>query len=158
MYWERVDALEALRIAIQSEIDSFQLYRKAIEAAVDEDCKKLLAILAKEGRGYRRKLEQEYTRLSGKRLLYINLLQKRRIKRSIPPNATSLEILRIAIENKKDNRDFFEQAARRTLDPEGRKILLWLVEEEDKQLDLLQAEYNVRQKLHEGNPAEVRNS
>ena len=68
MVWERIDELQALRIAIQSEIDSHNLYREAIKHVRDKQGKELLRALAEEEKRHRRELEQEYARVSGKRL------------------------------------------------------------------------------------------
>ncbi len=144
--WERIDDLEALRIAIQSEIDTYNYYRNALKLFSDKDAQDLLTTLAEVERKHRRRLEEKYARLSGKRLLYLNLPKKRRFTKPIDPAASVLDILETAIEQEKDSKDFYEKAAQRTLDASGRRMLEELAEDEQYQMELLEAEYRVRLK------------
>ncbi len=147
MIWERIDELEALRIAIQSEIDSYKMYKEAIKHVRDKQGKELLLALAEEEKRHRRELEREYGRVSGKRLLYINLPKKRRLFKEIVPTATPLEILTIAIEQEKESMEFFEKAAFRTPDAGGKRVFEQLAEEERNHMQLLEAEYRIRTKM-----------
>lgn len=144
MSWERIDDLEALRIAIQTELDSYKYYRNALKLYPDKDAQALLNILADVGKRHLKRLEEKYIRLSGKRLLYINLPKKRRFTKPLDPEASVLQILEAAIEQEKNSKDFYEKAALRTLDIKGRRMLEELAEEEQEQMDILQAEYKVR--------------
>lgn len=146
MIWQRIDELEALRIAIQSEIDSYKMYKESIKHVRDKQGKELLLALSEEERRHRRELESEYGRVSGKRLLYINLPKKRRLFREIRPEATPLEILEIAIEQEKESVEFFEKAAIRTPDAGGKRVFERLAKEEQNHLQLLEAEYRIRTK------------
>lgn len=146
MHLERFDELEALRIAIQSKIDSYTLYKEASQHVRDKSCKELLTTLAEDERRQRRVLEREYTRLSGKRLLYINLPRQRRFVHSINPNSSELEILETAIQQESDGRDFFERAFRLVIDNDTRETLEELVREEQHHINLLEAEYTAQQK------------
>ena len=144
MFWERIDDLEALRIAIQAEMDTYRYYREAIKIFTDQEAKKLLAALAEEEKKHRKKLEEKYARLSGKRLLYLNLPKKRRISKPLDPSASVLDILRVAIETEKESLDFYQRAAERTLDARGKKMLQELAEEERQHVEMLEAEYRIR--------------
>ncbi len=150
MIWQRVDELEALRIAIQSEIDSYHMYLEAIRHVEDKQGKELLLALAQEEKRHRRELEKEYARVSGKRLLYINLPKKRRFLKEITPAATPLEILTTAIEQEKESLEFFETAAQRTSDLGGKRVFEHLAEEEKHHMEMLEAEYRIRTKIEEG--------
>ncbi len=146
MFWERIDDLEALRIGIQSEIDAYHYYKDAQKHFNDREAKELLAALANEEKKHRLRLEEEYARLSGKRLLYINLPKKRRLAKPFLPEASDLEILSVAIEQEREARDFYEKAAKRTIDPQGRLVFEELIKEEQRHFDLLEAELHVREK------------
>lgn len=150
MNWQRVDELEALRIAIQSEIDSYHMYKEAIKYVRDKQGKELLLALAEEEKRHRRELEKEYALVSGKRLLYINLPKKRRFLRDIIPSSTALEILTIAIDQERESIDFFEKAAQRTSNAGGKRVFEHLAEEEKHHMELLEAEYRIRTKMEEG--------
>lgn len=144
MTWEQIDDLEALRIAIQTEMDAYNYYKKALKIFTDKESQSLLTTLADAEKKHLKKLEERYSSLSGKRLLYINLPRKRRYKDPIDPKATVLQILETAIEQEKASITFFERAAGRTIDARGRQMLSELAEEEQSQIDLLEAEYKVR--------------
>ncbi len=144
MFWERIDDLEALRIAIQAEIDTYKYYRDALKHFTDHEAKNLLAALAEEEKKHRKRLEDKYAKLSGKRLLYLNLPKKRRFTRPLDPNASVLDILKVAIETEKESRDFYEKAAQRTIDARGKRMLEELAEEERHHVELLEAEFRVR--------------
>ena len=146
MFWERIDDLEALRIAIQSEIDAHNYYKGAIKSFKNKETRELLATLASEELKHRKKLENQYSNLSGKKLLYINLPKKRRITKPLMSDSNELEILETAIEHEKDARDFYEKASKRTIDADGKLVFEQLVIDEDQHYSLLQAEYNVREK------------
>ncbi len=155
MIWQRVDELEALRIAIQSEIDSYHMYREAIKHVQDKQGKELLLALAEEEKRHRRELEREYARISGKRLLYINLPKKRRFLKEITPTATPLEILTVAIAQEKDSLEFFETAAQRTSNLGGKRVFERLAEEEKHHMEMLEAEYRIRTKIEDGDLVSV---
>lgn len=155
MVWERIDELQALRIAIQSEIDSHNLYREAIKHVRDKQGKELLRALAEEEKRHRRELEQEYARISGKRLLYINLPKRRRIVKEISPYATALEILEIAVEQEGESMAFFEKAASRTPNIGGKRVFERLAREERNHKEMLEAEYRVRTKIETGEALRV---
>jgi rubrerythrin len=147
MFWERIDDLEALRIAIQAEIDAHTYYRDAMKFFSEKETKDLLATLANEELRHRKKLEDQYSNVSGKRLLYINLPKKRRFTKPLMPDATELEVLETAIEHERGAMEFYEKAAQRTMDAHGKAVFLELMEEEDKHYNLLQAEFGVREKM-----------
>jgi len=149
MFWERIDDLEALRIAIQAEMDTYRYYIEAMKLFTDQEAKKLLAALAEEEKKHRKRLEEKYAKLSGRRLLYLNLPKKRRISKPLDPNASVLDILRVAIETEKESQDFYERAAERTLDARGKRMLQELAEEERHHVEMLEAEYRIRSRASE---------
>lgn len=144
--WQQIDDLEALRIAIQTEMDAYKYYKKALKIFRDKDSQSLLTTLADVERKHLKRLEEKYSSLSGKRLLYINLPRKRRYKEPIDPDSTVLQILETAIEQEKASISFYEKAAGRTINARGKQMLEELAEEEQYQIDLLEAEYKVRLK------------
>lgn len=146
MFWERIDDLEALRIAIQAEIDAHNYYKEAAKIFEEKESKDLLATLANEEMKHRKQLEDQYSTLSGKRLLYINLPKKRRFTKPLMPDATDLEILQTAMDQEKEAKEFYEKAIERTMDAGGKAIFKKLIDDEERHFQLLQAEYNVREK------------
>ncbi|RKY75166.1 hypothetical protein DRQ12_12350 [candidate division KSB1 bacterium] len=146
MQLERFDELEALRIAIQSKIDLYSFYKDALQHLQNKSCKDLFATLAEDERKQRHMLEKEYTRVSGKKLLYINLPKQRRFVRTVTPNSSEIDILDTAIQQESEAKDFFERTYRLVKDEDTRTTFSEIVEEEQHHIKLLQSEYAAQQK------------
>ena len=97
----RIDEFEALQIGIQSKMDTYNTYQKALKNIIEKESKELLAILANEVKRQQKRLKEKYSRISGNRLLYLNLSKKMLYYNSISSNANDLDILQIAIEHEK---------------------------------------------------------
>ena len=149
MHLERFDELEALRIAIQSKIDSYNFYKEALQHVQNKTCKELLTTLAEDERRQHSTLEKKYTRLSGKRLLYISLPRQRRFIRNIIPNSSELEVLEAAIQQESDGRDFFEHASRVVAGSDTHETFEELVKEEERHIHLLESEYSAQTKTED---------
>ena len=147
MVWSQIDDIEALRIGIQSEINTYNYYKEALKEIADKDSKELLATLAMLVKKQQKKLKEKYSRLSGNRLLYLNLGKKPTFYNFSSIDTNDLDVLKAAIKHEKNSQIFYEKAAKRTLNITGKTMLKQLAEEDQNQVDLLQIEYNVREKL-----------
>ncbi len=146
MFPKYVDDKEALRIGIQFETVAYHEFRLAIKKQKNEKIKRLLTILANSVLKKRRRLEKKYLRLTGKKILYLNLNYKQYLLTPFRPQQSDLHVLKIIIKQKEKKLDFLEKTAAETKVICGRKILNELVSEEQDQLDLLKLEYRVREK------------
>ena len=146
MFPKYIDDTEALRIGIQFETVAYHEFRLAIKKQKNEKIKILLAILANNVLKNRRRLEEKYLRLTGKKILYLNLNYKQHLLTPFHHLQSDLQVLKIIIQQKEKKLDFLEKTAAETKIVCGRKILNELVSEEQDQLDLLKLEYRVREK------------
>ena len=103
-----------------------------------------MAILANQAKRRHERLKKKYSRVSGNRLLYLNLSQKLYFYIFISSNANDLDILQIAI----------ELASKKTLNVYGKAMLEEMVKEDQRYFDLLQIEYMVRSKFKKNNADE----
>lgn len=147
MVWSQIDEIQALRIGIQSEINTYNFYKEALNEITDKDSKELLATLAVYVKKRQKKLEEKYSRLSGNRLLYLNLGKKPHFYDFSSIDGNDLDVLKAAIDHEKNSQLFYENAAKRTFNVTGKTMLNKLAKEDQNQVDLLQVEYNVRSKL-----------
>lgn len=147
MVWSQIDEIQALRIGIQSEINTYNFYKEALNEITDKDSKELLATLAVHVKKRQKKLEEKYSRLSGNRLLYLNLGKMPSFNNFSSMNTNDLDVLKAAIEHEKNSQLFYEKAAKMTLNITGKSMLNKLAKDDENQVDLLQTEYNVRSKL-----------
>ncbi len=116
MVWSQVDDIEALRIGIQSEINTYNFYKEALNEITDKDSKELLATLAVHVKKRQKKLEEKYSRLSSNRLLYLNLGKKPHFYNFSSIDGNDLDVLKAAIEHEKNSQIFYEKAAKKNPD------------------------------------------
>lgn len=146
MLKNNVDAIAALKIAIQIEITLYRLYQNALNIVKNENSKDILKLLAEEEHSHKKRLENLYTNLSGRRIMALNLKPKMSLREITNEYISPIEVLEIAIENEKDSLRFYEEAAEKTVNYEGKRIFNKLIEEEKSHLELLEVEYKVRKK------------
>ena len=122
MVTEQDKTLEALRIAIQMEIDGKEYYLKASQESSNELGKKLLQSLAAEEDVHRQKFEQIYNAIrnkkawpvtdfqpdGGKRLRTIFAQASEEIGSNIKAPATELDAIRIAMDMENKTYDFYK--------------------------------------------------
>ncbi len=141
-----LDAAGVLKLAIQSEIDTYQMYREAWEESSSEESRRLLWTLAKEERDHRRSLQDQYKQLTGKSLRMVNLQRRRRLWNTLEPDQPPLKILESAIRDEGASLRFYSELAREARDHSGRLMFEALARQEEDHVDLLRAEHQVRLK------------
>jgi rubrerythrin len=147
--WNNTDDLEALRIGIQSEIETYKYFKNAMTYFSDGEILSLLAALAREELRHRKRLEDLYRLRSGHRLLYIKLRKKPLRLLPIKYLKSDLEILENVLKHEKESKLYYEKIARLTRNAKGKAMLDALASQEQKHIDFLQTEYNIRKKLKE---------
>ena len=141
-----LDAAGALKVAIQSEIDTYHMYRRAYSENSSEESRKLLWTLAEEERDHRRHLEGMYKKITGKRLRSVNLQYKRRLFDTLEPDQPPLKVLESALRDEGASLRFYRQLAAEARDRSGRLMFAKLAEEEEGHIALLEAEQMIRLK------------
>jgi len=147
MVKNNVNAMAALKIAIQTGIDFHKLYLNAYSLAKNENSRDILKLLADEELSHKKRLEKLYVNLSGRRIMALNLKPKMRFKEITNESISPLEVLEVAIENEKESLKFYQESAEKTINYDGKKMFYKLIEEEETHLDLLEMEYKVRKKI-----------
>ena len=152
MQTEQNKTLEALRIAIQMEIDGKEYYLKASQESSSELGKKLLESLAKEEDTHRQKFEEIYSAIrskkawpttdfqpdGGKRLRTIFARATKEMGSSIKSLATESEAIQTAMDMENKTYDFYKsQGENATYDVERDFYVTLAAEEREHHLVLL---------------------
>ena len=137
---------DALKIGIQVEIDARNAYLQGVEMVDDHDSKAILRSLADEEHSHRRQLVGLYRETYGKRLLRLNLPRYYKARRIVEEHLTPLRVLEFAMREEKQHYRFFKELMELNTDPDGRRMFTRLMEEEERHLELLETEYEIRKK------------
>jgi len=141
MKFGSIGALDALKIAIQSESEMQQFYEDISTMFEIDDMVAVLKGLAGTEAKHRKRLVKEYSRLSGRKILYLNLNKKRRLNVTLNYDSDPKEIIEVAKKNEKESRDFYIGISRRLYEPELRKFFRDLAFEEEQHLALLESTF-----------------
>ena len=68
-----LSAVGALKVALQTEIDSYRMYSKALRFVENSKSLEMIRMLAREELIHKKRLEDLYAKLSGRRVLALNL-------------------------------------------------------------------------------------
>jgi len=141
-----LSAIGALKVAIQTEINSYKMYSRSLRFVNNNRSREIIRLLMEEKLNHKKRLEELYTRLSGKRILALNLRFKKLHRQITQHDISPLHLLKLVIWNEKDSVRFYEEAAENSTNPEGRQIFKRLVLDEKNHLKMLEQEYNTLQK------------
>ena len=149
---EKDRTLEAVKIAIQMEIDGKEYYQKASEESSNELGKKLLQQLAAEEDVHRQKFEQifnairtregwpkvDYQPDGGQSLRTIFALVTQELGANVPTSASELDAVKTAMDMENKTYDFYNsQAKNATYDAEKDLYEALMVQEREHHLVLL---------------------
>lgn len=146
--------LAALQMAIQTEIDGYNFYQKFAERTEDANARAMFERLARDEvmhlellRNNKAMLERsgqwaEYRGVSLESVEGAPIFSRERVEQNVVAYTSDLSALRMAYLIEKDAVDFYTRAAEETVDPNGKRIFLDLVQMEQLHLDLLEGEYN----------------
>ena len=149
---EKDRTLEAVKIAIQMEIDGKEYYQKASEESSNELGKKLLQQLAAEEDVHRQKFEQifngiraregwprvDYQPDGGQSLRTIFALVTQELDANVPTSASELDAVKTAMDMENKTYDFYNsQAKNATYDAEKDFYEALMVQEREHHLVLL---------------------
>lgn len=136
-----IGVLEALKMAIQSEIDMGHFYTDGYKKTNDDDVRKIFRKYSREGKRRRQKLQEEYRHISGKKLLYLNLSKKKKLDMIIGQHSDQNGFALTAKQNVQACLDFYSDISNRLLEPEMRSIFRNLAEEKKQQLAYLVSKF-----------------
>jgi rubrerythrin len=136
-----IGVLEALKMAIQTEIDMDHFFTEAYKSSSDDEVRTIFRKYSREGKKRRKGLQEEYRRISGKRLLYLNLNRKKKLDMSMVSHPDRNGIVTTAQQNIKVCYDFYSDVSSRLLESDFRIIFRNLAEEKEQQLAYLVSKF-----------------
>jgi len=136
-----IGVLDALKMAIQSEIDMNHFYSEASKKTGDDEIRDIFRKYSREGRKQRNDLQEEYRRISGKRLLYLNLHKKRKLEMHLDLNSDRNGLVSTAKSNIKACLNFYTDISNRLLESDLRSIFRALAEDKEQQLTYLVSKF-----------------
>ncbi|MBN1561307.1 hypothetical protein JW998_13725 [candidate division KSB1 bacterium] len=136
-----VDPIDVLKISMQSEKEMREFYTKAASLTTDDDARSIMSGLANHADAHQQNSINMYTRLSGKKILFLNL-DKRYKLMTLQRCADELhEAVRVAKRNEKELSSFYSMVARRFMEPDLRIFFRKLATDHYQHLTLLEASF-----------------
>ena len=136
-----IGVLDALKMAIQSEIDLDHFFSETSKVATDDDVRLVFRKYSREAKKNRIDLQEKYRMISGKRLLYLNLNKKRKLEMSMEYGSSRQDLISAAKQNVKACYTFYSDFSHRLLELDFRAIFNTLAETKEKQLEHLEAKF-----------------
>lgn len=145
MIIKKLTSLEALGVAIRSEIDAQAIYREMAQRVTNPSSKERFHILESEEEQHQNILERKYNKLFPHVPLKVphTLLPAKAADAELRKDLNLREVLEIAIQEERHSRDFYSDAATRIDDLSGRAMLKFLADMEYSHMMSLTAEYDL---------------
>ena len=144
----RKETLDAIMRALEIEKETFDYYTRAEQKTFDPGGKRTFRWLAKTEEVHYLKLSELYTTLEegGRWVFYggstISLESEEPGEKQIGFTTDDLEALKIGMDIEKKGIAYYDELALKTGDPDGKKMLLRLREEEVEHLRVITEKYN----------------
>lgn len=136
-----IDSSDALKMAIQCKRDMKDYYEKASSLVKNDDAEAILKGLAEKEEKHRIKLIKTYSKLSHKKILYLNLGKKHKLNTLLRCGDDPNQAIRDAKQNETEIKKFFLAVSRRLYESEIRQIFRELVLEEEQHIALLESSF-----------------
>jgi rubrerythrin len=136
-----LSAVDALKMAIQCEMDMKCFYEKAATLIKNDDAVAILNGLAEKEEKHRLQLIRKYSSLSGKKILYLNLGKKHKLGTLLPCSGDANEAIQSAKKNEAEIRNFFVTVSRRMYQSDMRQLFRDLALEEEQHIALLESSF-----------------
>lgn len=136
-----VDPIDALKISIQSEKEMHAFYKKAASLIKDEEDRAIIEGMANHAEEHRQKSIDMYSQVSGKKILFLNLDKRHKLKTLQRCSNDPNDAIRIAKKNEKELSNFYMTISRRFLDTELRDYFRSLASQNQQHLTLLEASF-----------------
>ena len=137
-----IDTLDAIKMSIQSESDMKEFYEKA--AVLVQSNQEALAIftsLSEKTEKRRQKLVRLYSKICGKKILYLNLGKKHKLSTLIRCGNDPNEAIDLAKKNETELRSFYIAVSRRLIESALRQLFREFTLERDQHLALLESSF-----------------
>ncbi|MBD3375523.1 hypothetical protein GF406_10845 [candidate division KSB1 bacterium] len=136
-----IDTDDGLKIAIQISKDMGRYYEKASTLVIDDDAKTILTRMAEKHQTHQAELIKAYARVSGKKILYLNLGRKHKLNTLVKCPDEPNDSVRMAKKNESEARTFYLTLSRRIYESEIRSIFRDLAQRAEQNLALLESSF-----------------
>jgi rubrerythrin len=138
---QTINSIDAIKMSIQCEVDMGKFYLTASGLLQNDDALAILRGLTDKREKHRHDLVRLYSKLCGKKILYLNLGRKHKLNTLLqcPDNAN--DAISTAKKNEKELKIFYHTVSRRLLEPELRHFFRALVNEVDQYITLLESSF-----------------
>lgn len=136
-----LSSLDALKMAIQCEMDMKTYYERAAALIKNDDATAILLGLAEKEESHRVQLIRKYSSICGKKILYLNLGKKHKLGTLVPCSEDPNEVIRNAKKNESEIRNFFITVSRRMYESDMRQLFRDLALEEEQHIVLLESSF-----------------
>ena len=136
-----LDTMDALKMAIQCEMDMKAYYEKASKLVRNDDAMTILQGLAEREEKHRVQLIRTYSRISGKKILYLNLGKKHKLMTLQSCGNDPNEAIRQAKKNETEIKNFYIMVSRRLFESELRQFFRNLAFEEEQHIAVLESSF-----------------
>jgi rubrerythrin len=139
------DAVHALLMARQNELDTVRIYRHMLKQVRNSKTKEILQQLIDEEHNHVKRIDEKI-KYGGNELplsdeIEVDLPEREKLMEMELDNCSVSELIHLAIENEKISRDFYQAQHDRAEDEQVRKVFNWLVDQEVQHIDHLESEY-----------------
>jgi rubrerythrin len=143
-----IDTVDALKIAVQCSQDMSDYYEKLMELVNNENALAILRGLAEKHDKHRTNLTKIYSKISGKKILYLNLGKKHKITSLRKCGSDPYEAIDTAKKNENIIKSFYLTVSRRIFEPKVRYIFRKLAVGIEQNIALLESSFS-EPELHE---------
>ncbi len=146
----RLEVTDALKQAIQVELDLRRFYEAAVSLERVAKNRELLEALLAEEQEHKRQFDRRYEELTGHKLLYLNVDKRRRLVELVTNPSDGENLIEQAVDNEQKAVQFYEEAA--NLIPPGwlRQAFEELAEKERAHVALLRERLKAEEETENG--------
>ena len=142
-------AIDAVKTAILTEMQGYELYRSAAERTADPEARRMFHLLAKEEEQHHKMLYEQFRNLMQEKKWvppptlahgegFEDLVADADWRKGLQFGTMELSVVSLGASLEARAVNFYKKAAETTSDPEGRKVFQWLVDWEDGHLKWMQ--------------------
>ncbi len=143
-------AIDAIKTAILTEMQGYELYKSAAERSTNPDARKMFELLADEEAGHSRMLHEQFKSLMQNEAFtslpkvdeaegFETLVADPKWRKSLKFGNMELAVIALGADLEARAVTFYKKCAETTEDPEGRKVFEWLTLWEEDHLKWMQA-------------------
>ncbi len=138
---QSINSIDALKMSIQCEMDMAEYYQKAATIVKNDDAEAILKGLTEKANKHRQSLIRAYSKLSGKKILYLKLGRKHKLSSLIKFTDDANEAVRNAKKNEQELKSFYLTVSRRLIESDLRQLFRELAMEQEQHFALLESSF-----------------